>query len=194
MENKKWGITGLIILFCLAGTGMVNAEEMKIAGVTFPESKVVADKTLHLNGVAMRKAMAFIKVFVGGFYLENPTNNAEDAITSEQVKHLHLHYLTSKATAKNLSEGFIKAIENANPPDLVEKQRENIDRFASWLDTDMKPGSTAESTYIPGEGLTYWINGEKRGMIQDKEFIQMYYRYNLGEKANKALRKGYLGL
>ncbi len=193
MLKKRWIIVSTILL-CLVFFGSPYASETKIAGVTFPDSKVVAGKTLQLNGVAVRKAMKIIKVFVGGLYLENPTKDSDVAISSEQVKHLHLHYLTSKATAQKLSEGFIKAIEKANPPELVDNQRENIDRFASWLDTDMKPGSTAASTYIPGEGLTYWINGEKRGTIQDVEFIHMYYRYNLGEKANQALRKGYLGL
>ena len=193
MKIKKVFV-GILVLFCFCSAGSIWADDTEIAGIQFPNEKMVAGKTLQLNGVAMRKAMVVVKVFVGGFYLEKPTHDAEEAIKSEQVKHLYLHYLTSKATAKKISEGFVMAIANANPPALVEKHRETIDRFASWLDTDMQPGSTTESTYIPEEGLTFWVNGEKRGTILNKEFIHMYYRYNLGEKADKKLRKGYLKL
>jgi hypothetical protein len=184
----------IVVLSCLYTGGLVFAEDTEIAGVKFSSQKTVAGQTLKLNGVAVRKALMVVKVFAGGFYLEKPTQDAREAIESEQVKHFYLHYLTNKATAKKVREGFIEAMEKANSPELIEKHRQEIDRFASWLDTDMQPGSNTESTYVPGEGLTFWVNGEKRGTIQDIEFIQMYYRYNLGEKADKNLRAGYLGL
>jgi hypothetical protein len=153
----------------------------------------VAGKTLKLNGVAVRKALIFIKVFAGGFYLENPTTDAAEAIESEQVKHFHLHYLTDKATAKKLQDGFIEAMEKANPPELVEKHRGEIERYASWLDSDMAPGAVSEATYVPGVGVTLTYKGVVKGTIPGAEFAQMYFRYNLGENADKALRKGYLG-
>jgi hypothetical protein len=192
--KKKSRFFGILTVFLICTAGIVFAGDTEIAGVKFLNEKTIAGKTLELNGVAVRKALVVVKVFAGGFYLEKPTQDAREAIESDQVKHLYLHYLTSKATAKKVREGFIEAMEKANPPELVEKHRQEIDRFASWLDTDMQPGSTTESTYIPGEGLTFWVNGEKKGTIQDNEFIQMYYRYCVGEKADKRLRKGYLGL
>ncbi len=177
----------------LLAAGIAAAEDMEIAGVTFPGEKVVAGKTLKLNGVAVRKALIFIKVFAGGFYLENPTTDAAEAIESEQVKHFHLQYLTDKATAKKLQDGFIEAMEKANPPELVEKHRGEIERYASWLDSDMAPGAVSEATYVPGVGVTLTYKGVVKGTIPGAEFAQMYFRYNLGENADKALRKGYLG-
>jgi hypothetical protein len=192
--KRKNGWISILTIFLICMTGLAFAGNQEIAGVTFPGEKQIAGTTLKLNGVALRKALMVVKVFAGGFYLEKPTHDAREAIESEQVKHLHLHYLTGKATAKKLRAGFIEAMEAANPPELIEKHRQEIDRFASWLDTDMKPGSISESTYIPGQGLTLWVTGEKKGTLQDKEFIRMYYRYCVGEKADKRLRKGYLGL
>ena len=64
---------------------------------------------------------------------------------------------------------------------------------SSWLDKDMQPGLTSISTYVPGKGLTLEYQGEERGTIANKEFIEMYYRYNFGEKADKKIRKGLLG-
>ena len=191
MTTKK--VVAIILalgLACLA-SGMVWAGDMEIADVSFPGEKVVAGKTLTLNGVAL-KTKFFIKVFAGGFYLEKPTKSAAEAIESEQVKQFHLHYLTSKATAKKLQEGFKEAIEEANPPDLVKKYRKEIDLYASWLDQDMAPGATSVTTYVPGKGLTLVFKGQEKGTIADKTFAQMYFRYNLGEEADDAMREGYL--
>jgi glutamate-1-semialdehyde aminotransferase len=191
MTMKK--VVAIILALGLAwlAGGMVWAGDMEIADVSFPGEKVVAGKTLTLNGVAL-KTKFFIKVFAGGFYLENPTKSAAEAIESEQVKQFHLHYLTSKATAKKLQEGFKEAIEEANPPDLVKKYRKEIDLYASWLDQDMAPGATSVTTYVPGKGLTLVFKGQEKGTIADKTFAQMYFRYNLGEEADDAMREGYL--
>jgi len=185
----------VVVLFLVVMAGpMVAAGSMEIAGVTFEKHKTVAGKDLVLNGVAVRKALGIIKVFAGGLYLESATQNADEVISSQQVTHVHLTYLTSKATAEKLKEGFLKAIIKANSAEGVAAQKENIDQYASWLDTDMKPGGTSSSTYIPGAGLTFRINGVEKGTITDEGFAQIYYRYLVGEKADSALRKGYLGL
>ena len=186
-----------IVILLLAGVCLVfipALQARELQGVSFPEKKVIAGKTLTLNGVALRKAFIFIKVFAGGFYLETPTKDATVAIESEQVKYFYLEYLTNKATAEKLQDGFIESIKKANPAALVEAQEKNIELYASWLDEDMKPGGTSESIYVPGKGLTLIINGKTKGTIPDVTFAQMYYRYSLGKKADKALRKGYLGL
>jgi hypothetical protein len=52
---------------------------------------------------------------------------------------------------------------------------------------------TSISTYIPGKGLTLVYQGEPRGKIANPAFAQMYYRYNVGEKADSHIRNGLLG-
>ncbi len=52
----------------------------------------------------------------------------------------------------------------------------------------------SSSTYVPGKGLTMTYQGEVRGTIPGSTFMQMYYRYNVGEKAPKNISKGLLGL
>jgi len=189
--RKKLVIT-LFLLCTFACFTAAAASELE--GVTFPEKITVNGKTLTLNGTALLKKFVFVKVYAGGFYLENPTKNGKEAIESEQIKVFDIHYLTDKATAEKLRHGFKEEIINANPEELVQKHKEQIDRFASWFDTDMKVGSTSKSVYIPGEGLTFYLNDVEKGTIKDKEFARMYYRYTLGEEANDTLREGYLGL
>ena len=77
---------------------------------------------------------------------------------------------------------------------MVAANQDDIEKYASWLDKDMAPGLTSSSTYVPGKGLTMTYQGEVRGTIPGSTFMQMYYRYNVGEKAPKNIRKGLLGL
>lgn len=165
----------------------------EIGGVQFLEEKSVAGKTLKLNGLAMRKAFGFIKVFTMGLYLENPTNDAGTIIESKQVKHFYIHYLTGKATAEKLQSGFIEGMSETNAPELVEKHNKTILKHASWLDVNMKPGFISEYLYVPGKGLTLTIQGVEKGTINNEEYIQMYFRNYLGDKAGENIREGLLG-
>jgi len=184
---------GLACLYLFVLTSVCAAGDKKIAGVTFPGEKVVAGKTLKLNGVALKKKFGFVKVYAGGFYMENPSSSPDTMINSEQVKQFVLHYLTSKATKEKLQDGFIDAIEDANPRAIVQAQQANIKKYASWLDADMAPGKIQVTTYVPGKGLTVVYQGVEKGTITDKDFIKMYFTYNFGEDADSKLRKGYSG-
>jgi len=184
----------MIGVFLMAGAGQTMAQEKEIVGVKFPGQVVVEGKTLTLNGVAARKAMGFIKVYAAGFYLEKPTKDPKEAIESEQVKHFVFHYLTDQATAKKLQEGFIELMEKCNPPELVTAHKADIEKHAAWMDKDMAPGKTSKTTYVPGVGLIVEYQGEVKGTIPGKDYAQMYYRYNLGEKVDAGLRDGFLGL
>jgi len=185
-------IVALFFIFVWAGAGV--AGEVEILGVKFPTEKTIDGKTLKLNGVSYLKKLGFVKVYAVGLYLENPSKDPQEVIESEQVKYMLTHYLTSKATAKKIRNGFIELMEEGNPKELVDANRTDIEKYASWLDKDMKPGLTSESVYVPGKGITLTYQGEVRGTIPGKTFAQMYYRYNVGEKADKKIREGLLGL
>ena len=191
--NQRLIASAMALMFVLVAAAVGYAGEVEILGVKFPTEKTIEGKTLKLNGVSYLKKMGFVKVYAVGLYLENPTKDPKVVIESEQVKYMLTHYLTNKATAKKISDGFIDLMEKGNPKDLVDANRADIDKYASWLDKDMQPGLTSESVYIPEKGLTLTYQGQERGTIPGSTFARMYYRYNLGEKAKKALREGYLG-
>lgn len=190
---KRTGILTVVLFLVLGFSGAWAADDVEVLGVKLPAEKVVAGKTLKLNGVAYRKALGIVKVYVVGLYLENPTTAADDVINSNQVKQLYFHYLTSKATAEKLREGFLNMMKKCNPPEMLERNKGDVKLYASWYDKDMKPGLTATNTYVPGQGMTLEYQGEKRGTISNPEFVQMYYRYNFGDKADSKIRNGLLG-
>jgi hypothetical protein len=191
--RRKLVALAVAVVCGLFFTGAGHAGEVEILGVKFPAEKMVAGKTLRLNGVSYLKKLGFVKVYAVGLYLEKPTHNPDEIIASEQVKYMLTHYLTSKATAKKIREGFIDLMEAGNSKELVAANRSDIERYAAWLDKDMAPGLTSESLYVPGKGLTLTYQGEARGTIPGTVFAQMYYRYNVGEKADRKIREGLLG-
>lgn len=189
---RKIIIVSVAALFLVVFTGVGFASDMEVLGVKFPGEKVVNGKTLTLNGVAYLKKF-FIKVYAVGLYLEKPTKDGQEVIESEQVKQMYTHYLTDMAKAKKLRDGFIELIEENNPPELVQAHKGDIEKYTSWFDKDMVPGKTSVTTYVPGKGLTLEWQGEVKGTIPGSEFAQMYFRYQVGEKADKKLKKGLLG-
>ncbi|WP_419656458.1 hypothetical protein Dvar_55520 [Desulfosarcina variabilis str. Montpellier] len=192
MRKMRFAVAiALIVGLIVAVTGY--AGQVEILGVKFPTQKVIAGKTLQLNGVSYLKKFGFVKVYAVGLYLEEPTQDPVEVIESEQVKYMLTHYLTSKATAKKIREGFIELMEAGNPETLVAANRSDIEQYAAWLDKDMAPGLSSESLYVPGKGLTLTYQGEVRGTIPGAVFAQMYYRYNVGENANRKIRDGLLG-
>ena len=193
MIKCKWVILAVVVFMAISTSAVLDGD-MKVLGVTFPGEKFIEGKTLTLNGVAYRKAMGIVKVYAVGLYLEKPSQDPKEVIKSEQVKHLLTYYLTKKATARKINDGFMEVITECNPPELVEANRADIEKYASWLDKDMAPGLTSFSTYVPGKGLTMTYQDEVRGTIPGSTFMQMYYRYNVGEKAPINIRKGLLGL
>ena len=191
---RRLFVLALAVLVVCAWTGFGAAEEVEILGVKFPTQKIVEGKTLTLNGVSYLKKLGFVKVYAVGLYLEKPTRDPKEVIESEQIKQMVTHYLTKMATAEKISQGFIELMEAGNPKDLVEANRADIEKYASWMDKDMAPGLTAISTYVPGTGVIYEYQGKVKGTIPGSTFAQMYYRYNVGENADQQLRKGLLGL
>ncbi len=189
------GFNVILTTICLSAMaiGALAADEVEILGVKFPTETVVQGKSLKLNGVSYLKKFGFVKVYAVGLYLEKPTRDPDEVIASEQIKQLKFHYLTSKATARKLQDGFLELMEKCNPPEAMERNRSDVERYASWFDKDMKPGLTSMSTYVPGQGLTMEYQGVKKGIITNPEFIKMYYTYNFGEKSNARIRNGLLG-
>jgi hypothetical protein len=152
----------LVALACLLlmTSPALGEEDVEILGVRFAPEKVVEGKTLKLNGVAYRKALGFFKVYVVGLYLERPTGDPQEVITSEQVKQLHFHYLSDRVTAKKLRDGFLDLMKECNPTEMYERNEEDVQLYASWLDKDMRPGLTSISTYVPA---LPWSTRARRG-------------------------------
>lgn len=190
----KWKFILFSLFFMFFCISIFSAgQDREIFGIKFPGKIIIEGKTLYLNGITSKKFI-WVKIYAAAFYLEKPTNDPEEIIKSEQIKHFHFHYLTSKATAERIKEAMLERFTKHNPPELVEANLEKIIKYTSWYDKDIISGETTKTTYIPGKGLLLEVKGKVKGIIPGNEFAQMYYRFTFGPTADKSRKKEYLGL
>src|SRR5437763_12801357 len=86
-------------------------------GVTAPPVVQVAGKELHLMGMGLRKKLWF-KVYIASFYLEHPTEDAAQAIASDQVKRVEMHMLRDLERGK-IVEAVQAGFENNSGPRMA---------------------------------------------------------------------------
>ena len=161
-----------------------------LAGVQMDDEVTVGDATLHLNGQGLRKKL-WVKVYVGGLYLEHPTTNAKNAAHSKQVKRMVMHFLTNKATKKKMDKAWIEGFE-ANSAHF-EQIKSKVMQFKDFFG-DMKVDDVVEMTLVPGGGTTVVINGDTKGTIEGDDFAEALVRVWVGDSPpSDDFKKGILG-
>lgn len=169
MRGRMLVAATALSLFALPALAQVT-----VAGVTLPESQQVEGKTLELNGAGLRTKV--IRLYVGGLYLENPTTNPQEAVTSKQVKRMELHVLrnlTKEQVGETIVEGFQK-----NTKDMS-KLQDRLTRLSNAL-PDLQRGQTLTVTYVPGKGTTVEGPGIQPITIEGEDFAQSLFAVWLG--------------
>ena len=162
-----------------------------LAGVTMADEVVVADTTLHLNGMGLRRKLG-IKIYVAGLYIEKKTNGADEVLSAPGPKRISIHYLTDKATDERMDAAWIKGFK-MNSEDEYGTLEDRVMTFVDSLG-DMKVGDVVDCTMIPGQGNTVTLNGEEIGIIEGNDFQAALLRVGIGAKPpTGALKKGLLG-
>jgi len=77
--------------------------------VNMPETLSVGEKMLKLNGLGLRKKVVF-KVYVGGLYLETPSNDAAAILASDQAKAVRMTFLRDVSKSQ-LRDAFVEGFE-----------------------------------------------------------------------------------
>lgn len=159
-----------------------------LANVTLPETITVGDRTLVLNGMGLRTKL-FVKVYVGGLYLERKSGDAAAIVQADAAKRVVLHFVYGEVTREQMTESFSEGFK-ANAPGAVRSQ---IDQFLAGLET-MKKGEQLVATYVPGSGTTLTIGGKDKLTIAGLPFAQALFSVWLGPKPPTSdLKTGMLG-
>jgi hypothetical protein len=177
----------IVAVAFLAAAGTTAAATLQ--GVTFPDTATVGGRTVKLNGMGVRVAYVFVKVYVAGLYLEQPTQNATAATDSDQAKRMLLQFLREVShdeMVDAMKEGFAHTATPARQPE--------IERFSSFFTEPLEEGSQASFDYVPGQGTTVTIAGATKGTIPGADFMRALWGIWLGPKpADAGLKEGLLG-
>ena len=163
----------LVVAACLAAATLRAAD---VGGVNVPETVTVDGKALKLNGAGVRKKMMF-KVYVAALYVETPSKNAAELISSNQVKSMRLHMTRNVEGAKvsgAVADGFALNSKAALP-----KLQARLDQFAKMI-PDMKDGEEIDMTWVPDKGTEVAVRGTNAGTIEGRDFADALFSVWLG--------------
>ena len=164
---------------------------VELAGVTLPDAVQVGSTALKLNGAGIRKKL-FIKVYVGGLYLQAPKADPVAILGVDETRRMVMHFVYKEVEAPKVTEAFREGFANNSAASLVSLQA-RLDAFCTLWPT-MRAGDSAEMTYVPGAGTTLVINGKELGRTEGKDFADALFLVWLGEKpADAGLKEGMLG-
>ena len=177
-----------IALALCAAASFASAGE--VAGVKMPDTITVEGKTLKLNGMGLRKKVVF-KVYVAGLYVETPSKDAAQLVSSDQVKRMQLSVLRSlKASqvTEAIEEGFEK-----NSKAQMGALKDRLRKFSGMF-ADVVEGDQILMTYIPGKGVSVSIKGAEKGTVEGKDFADALFSVWLGANpVQEDLKKALLG-
>jgi hypothetical protein len=181
MRNAVLALVGLALLPSPLAAGT-------LAGVTLPDTVTVGNQTLVLNGLGLRTKM-FMKIYVGGLYVEKKSRDASAIIQADAAKRVVLQFIYGEVTRDEIVDSFADGFKN-NAPGVIQSQR---DRFLGAVET-MKRGEQLVVTYVPGVGTTLSLRGTDKLTVPGLAFAQAVFSVWLGPKPPTAeLKTGMLG-
>ena len=179
----------LALALALSAAAPLSAAAKEINGMNVPDEVVLDGKTLHLNGVGIRKKF-IIKVYVGALYLEAPATGLDQITSADQTRVIHMQFVRSVEKEKIVG-AWKEGIEK-NSKDKAATLLPQIDKVAEVM-TNVESGQVMTVTYSPGKGTTVAIQGGKTVTIEGKEFGDAILRNWLGPKpADDTLKEAML--
>jgi len=186
-------IGGLLIL-ATATMAAAAPETLEIGGVELPKSMDSGGKTLVLNGAGLRtKTILAIKIYAGGLYLETKSSDAEKIIAADLPMAVKMNFIYNGVSAEKIVSTWNEGFEKYSPGWSGPLQAA-VNKFDSFFTEEVKRGDTFDIIYLPGEGVTVYIKGEKKGTVEGLEFKKALFSIWLGaDPCDDDLKEGMLG-
>ena len=170
----------------------VRAYGATCLGIPFPETLQATGTPLVLNGLGLRKAYVFVKVYVAGLYLPQKTNQSAQILRDDMPRTLLIR-LVRDVTQKELIDAWTKGFED-NAPDLWPHLKTRIDKIKSALPPQLNEGDTFQFVYQPGKWTEIRRNGRLAIELDGTDFARALFSIYVGPKPpNESLKTGLLG-
>jgi len=166
----------LIAGLLLAGT----AWAAEVEGVNVPESVEVGGSELLLNGAGVRTKF-FFDIYVGTLYLTKKAGTSEEAIGMKGPKRVSMHMLYGEVSREKLIHGWEEGFRKNQSRKVMDTLKERLDQFNAMF-SDVKKGDVILLDYLPGEGTSVTIRGERKGVVPGKDFNDALLAVWLGRK------------
>ena len=145
-------------------------------GVTLPSAVTVNGQELVLNGLGLRKKFV-VKVYVAGLYLTERSSDAEAILAADEPRRVVLQFLRG-VSEDQMCDAMYEGLER-NTPDHTPELKAKFDQFCSMMEP-IEKGEQFVFTYVPGTGTTIEAKGQRKGVIQGKDFADALFAAWLG--------------
>lgn len=187
---KKSRITVLTLLVIFMLVAIAQAKTLK--GVTMSDTATIGGKSCSLIGMGVRKKL-FFKIYVGGLYMEHPSNKPRQVITDPGVKRVVMHFLYKEVSAEKMRGAWTEGFKD-NLGDDFASMKNVIDKFNALFTEPVRKGDEVWVTYLPGIGTQVIVKGKEKGIIPGKGFMKAVFSIWFGEiPADSHLKWGMLG-
>jgi hypothetical protein len=169
---------------------------MEVAGVSMPDSAVVSDESLLLNGMGVRYRAVF-RVYVAGLYLPKKAQDPKEVLNMRGAKRLHAVMLRD-VEGDTLGRLLMQGIRDNASKEETQRHSTSIFKLGQAFATRKKL-STKESFSINFDvqkGPQIFLNNKPLGdPLNDPAFNSVFLKVWLGDRpADEFLKRGLLGL
>lgn len=171
---KKLALPPLVALLLTVAAPLRAGE---LAGVTMDEEITIDEQSLVLNGMALRKKAIF-KVYVAGLYLPEPESSWQQALAGDGPRHMIMHWVRTVGK-DSICDGWYDSLE-ANVADPSPELRRDFDTLCDAME-EAKTGDRYVFTYLPDQGTIVKVKGERKTVIEGKEFADALFSSWIGE-------------
>jgi len=187
MRKTVTTLAALALILILA----LPAFSAEKAGITLPDTEMVGDETLYLNGIALREKFVF-DVYVAGLYLTEKSSDADTILKNDAPRMMVMHFVRD-VDAKAISEAWFEGLED-NIKNVTPELKAKFTQLAAMM-ADIKKGEAMGFTYNPVSGTDVMVAGTPKGGIPGKDFADAILATWIGPKPGpgKQFKKDILG-
>jgi hypothetical protein len=197
--RAAWGYVVAVAAFSLPPLTALTApgaRAAEVGGVRFPDSAVVGDQPLVLNGLGVRPKEAN-RVYAAALYTPAKTDSVNEVLnpkTPVRFVFVMLRDIKSEELSRMFSTGIEANIgKNALSPLVPSILR--MSQLFSEYNQGLRAGESCQFDWVPGTGMEITINGKPAGPpFTEAAFFQAMMRIWLGDKpADAKLKDALLG-
>ncbi len=184
-------IKSLFTAILLMLSFFITEAQIKINGITFPDSYTTGKDKLALNGGGTREKY-WMDMYVGALYLTEKSKDANSIISTNSSMAIRICILSGLIT----SDKMIDAVEEGFKKSTGGKQadyKDKIDKFKKAFSEEIKKGDVFDIVYS-GEKISIYKNNTLKAEIEGLDFKKAVFGIWLGkEPADSDLKEGMLG-
>ncbi len=167
-----------------------TATALEIENVTIPET---IGTDLQLNGAGIRSKF-FFNIYIAELYLEHPSANAKEILTTSGKKRMTMHILYDTVGKEKLTDGWNEGFATNLSSGQLHDLQSQIQAFNTFF-VDVHEGDEIILDYTPENGTTVTIAEDLKGTIKGASFNQALLSIWIGDApVSDNLREDLLGI